>query len=118
MIEVKDLRKEFNEVTALNSVSFQVDEGEILAYPGPHGVGKTTTINILATMLTPTSGKCFIPSNPLSSAWFIPKNHLSTVKLKRHHIHHPENYLNIRFTFEQLQESIKLMKEFIKEKMN
>lgn len=36
----------------------------------------------------------------------------------RHQIHHPENHLNIRFTFEQLQESIKLMREFIKEKMN
>jgi len=36
----------------------------------------------------------------------------------RHQIHHPENHLNIRFTFEELQESIKLMRDFIKEKMN
>lgn len=36
----------------------------------------------------------------------------------RHQIHHPENKLNNRFTFEQLQESINLMREFIKEKMN
>jgi len=34
----------------------------------------------------------------------------------RHQIHHPENKLNKRFTFEQLQESIKLMRDFIKEK--
>lgn len=36
----------------------------------------------------------------------------------RHQIHHPENDLNDRFTFEQLQESIKLMRDFIKNKMN
>lgn len=36
----------------------------------------------------------------------------------RHQIHHPENKLNDRFTFEQLQESIKLMREFIKNKMS
>lgn len=36
----------------------------------------------------------------------------------RHQIHHPENKLNDRFTFEQLQQSIKLMRDFIKDKMN
>jgi len=50
MIEVKDLTKEFNGVTALNGVSFQVNEGEVFAYLGPNGAGKTTTVNILATL--------------------------------------------------------------------
>jgi ABC-2 type transport system ATP-binding protein len=54
MIEVKGLTKEFNGVTALNGVSFQVNEGEVFAYLGPNGAGKTTTVNILATLLTPT----------------------------------------------------------------
>jgi ABC-2 type transport system ATP-binding protein len=52
MIEVKGLTKEFNGVTALNGVSFQVNEGEVFAYLGPNGAGKTTTVNILATLLT------------------------------------------------------------------
>lgn len=60
MIEVKDLTKEFNGVTALNGVSFQVNEGEVFAYLGPNGAGKTTTVNILATLLTPTSGKATV----------------------------------------------------------
>ena len=46
MIEVKDLTKEFNGVTALNGVSLQVKEGEVFAYLGPNGAGKTTTVNI------------------------------------------------------------------------
>jgi ABC-2 type transport system ATP-binding protein len=60
MIEVKGLTKEFNGVTALNGVSFQVNEGEVFAYLGPNGAGKTTTVNILATLLTPTSGKATV----------------------------------------------------------
>ena len=51
MIEVKDITKEFNGVTALNGVSFQVNEGEVFAYLGPNGAGKTITVNILATLL-------------------------------------------------------------------
>ena len=46
MIAVKDLTKEFNGVTALNGVSFQVDEGGVFAYLGPNGAGRTTTVNI------------------------------------------------------------------------
>jgi len=60
MIEVKDITKEFDGVTALNGVSFQVNEGEVFAYLGPNDAGKTTTVNILATLLKPTSGKATV----------------------------------------------------------
>ena len=60
MIEVKNLTKNFNGLTAVNDISFQVDEGELLAYLGPNGAGKTTTINILSTLLTPTSGSATV----------------------------------------------------------
>ena len=46
MIEIENLTKKFNGVTALNSVSFRVNEGEVFAYLGPNGAGKTTTVNI------------------------------------------------------------------------
>jgi len=56
-IEVKALTKIFDKnVKALDSISFNVKEGEILGFLGPNGAGKTTTLNMLSTLLHPTSG--------------------------------------------------------------
>ena len=56
MIRVRNLVKTFGSFTAVNDVSFDVDEGEIFAFLGPNGAGKTTTIKMLTTLLKPTSG--------------------------------------------------------------
>lgn len=56
IIEVKNLVKKFKDFTAVNSISFQVNEGEIFAFLGPNGAGKSTTIKMLTTLLSPTSG--------------------------------------------------------------
>ncbi len=57
IIEVDDLTKVFNaQVTAVDGISFDVKEGEILGFLGPNGAGKTTTLNMLSTVLKPTSG--------------------------------------------------------------
>ena len=42
---------------AVNDISFQIDDGEIVAYIGPNGSGKSTTIKMLSGILTPTSGE-------------------------------------------------------------
>ncbi len=56
-IEVKALTKIFDkDVKAVDGISFNVKEGEILGFLGPNGAGKTTTLNILSTLLRPTSG--------------------------------------------------------------
>jgi ABC-2 type transport system ATP-binding protein len=56
-IEVKELTKIFNgDVKAVDGISFNVKEGEILGFLGPNGAGKTTTLNMLSTLLRPTSG--------------------------------------------------------------
>lgn len=81
MIEVKDLSKTFkvykrNEglreavkglfnrkyeiVQALDNVSFNIDEGEMVGYIGPNGAGKSTTIKIMSGILNPDKGQCII----------------------------------------------------------
>ncbi|ASB91315.1 ABC transporter ATP-binding protein [Bacillus sonorensis] len=56
VVEVENLRKNYNEKVAINGMSFEVKKGEILGLLGPNGAGKSTMINILATVLSPTSG--------------------------------------------------------------
>jgi len=56
LIEVQDLTKAYGSVTAVDHVSFSVNEGEILGFLGPNGAGKTTTMRILTGYLPATSG--------------------------------------------------------------
>ena len=60
IIKVEGLSKKFGNLTAVNNVSFEVDEGAIFGFLGPNGAGKTTTISILCTLLSPTSGRAYI----------------------------------------------------------
>jgi ABC-2 type transport system ATP-binding protein len=56
MIHVHSLVKRFGDVTAVDGISFDVRVGEIFAFLGPNGASKTTTIQMLTTLLRPTSG--------------------------------------------------------------
>lgn len=56
MIEVKNLTKRYGTHCAVDNISFQVDEGEILGFLGPNGAGKSTTMNILTGYLSATEG--------------------------------------------------------------
>ncbi|NCN39040.1 MAG: ABC transporter ATP-binding protein [Candidatus Aenigmarchaeota archaeon CG_4_10_14_0_8_um_filter_37_24] len=57
VIEVKNLSKTFSHgIKAVDSVTFNVEKGEIFGFLGPNGAGKTTTINMLCTLLKSTSG--------------------------------------------------------------
>jgi ABC-2 type transport system ATP-binding protein len=55
-IKVENLLKRFEDVTAVDHISFSVSQGELFGLLGPNGAGKTTTINILSTLIKPTSG--------------------------------------------------------------
>jgi ABC-2 type transport system ATP-binding protein len=57
MIDVKNLTKKFDQLTAVDKVSFAVKKGEIFGFLGPNGAGKSTTIKMLTTLLKPTSGE-------------------------------------------------------------
>lgn len=57
VLSVKNLTKTFGKFTAVNGISFQLEEGEILGFLGPNGAGKTTTLQMLIGSLTPTEGE-------------------------------------------------------------
>ena len=56
LIEAEHLTKQFGDFTAVDNLSLQMAEGEIIALLGPNGAGKTTTVRMLASILRPTSG--------------------------------------------------------------
>lgn len=56
VIEVKNLVKKYKEVTAINDLSFEVHEGEILGLLGPNGSGKSTTMNCILSLLNYSKG--------------------------------------------------------------
>jgi len=60
MIEVKDLSKNYDTITAVDGLSFQVAKGEVLGFLGPNGAGKSTTMKILTCFVTPSSGEAFV----------------------------------------------------------
>jgi ABC-2 type transport system ATP-binding protein len=56
MIKVKQLRRTFGPIVAVDSVSFEVEKGEVLGFLGPNGAGKSTAMKMLACFLAPDSG--------------------------------------------------------------
>ena len=60
MIETENLTKRFDSLTAVDGVTFRVDEGEVFGFLGPNGAGKTTTIRMLCCLISKTSGEARI----------------------------------------------------------
>ena len=65
-ITVKNLTKKYDDFTAVNGISFEVEEGELFAFLGENGAGKSTTINILCTILNKTAGEVSVFGHELS----------------------------------------------------
>jgi ABC-2 type transport system ATP-binding protein len=59
-IDVQQIVKKFGEFTAVNGISFAVQEGEIFGLLGPNGAGKSTLIRMLVTLLPPTAGTALV----------------------------------------------------------
>jgi branched-chain amino acid transport system ATP-binding protein len=66
LVEVRNLVKEFGGLRAIDNLSFDVNNGEILGIIGPNGSGKSTLFNLLTGVFTPTNGKVLFKGNPVT----------------------------------------------------
>ena len=66
VLEVRDLKKAFGGIHAVDGVSFDVHEGEILGIIGPNGSGKSTLFNCILGQLRPTSGEVSLDGRPVT----------------------------------------------------
>ena len=67
MIEAQGLTKYFGDFAAIENVTFNVHQGEVVAFLGPNGAGKSTTMKVLTGYLAPSSGKSVIAGHDMST---------------------------------------------------
>ena len=65
MIEVSSLVKRYGDHTAVDHLSFTVEEGQITGFLGPNGAGKSTTMNIITGYLAPSEGRVVIDGHDI-----------------------------------------------------
>ena len=65
MINVKNLKRSFGPIVAVNDISFKAEKGQVLGLLGPNGAGKSTTMRILACFLQPDGGTASICGNDI-----------------------------------------------------
>ena len=66
IIEVENLQKAYGHVPAVKGITFSVDRGEMFSFLGVNGAGKSTTVNILCTLLQKDAGRVRIAGYDLS----------------------------------------------------
>lgn len=82
MIEVKNVTKKYGSFTAVDNISFDVKDGEVVGFLGPNGAGKSTTMNMITGFIEPTDGQIIINGNDISK---------KTKKAKKQIGYMPEN---------------------------
>ena len=78
-IEVRNFTKKFGDFTAVDNISFDVEQGTIFAFLGPNGAGKSTTINTLCTIQEKTEGMLKINGNDVSKQKDLVRNDIGIV---------------------------------------
>jgi ABC-2 type transport system ATP-binding protein len=68
LIDARNLTKKFDEVTAVEGLTFHIDEGEVFGFLGPNGAGKTTTVRMLCCLISKTGGEARIADYEVGNA--------------------------------------------------
>lgn len=66
MIEVKNVTKKYGKFTAVDNITFEVKDGEVVGFLGENGAGKSTTMNMITGFIEPTEGTILINGNDIS----------------------------------------------------
>lgn len=64
-IKIENLKKEYKDTVAVNSINLEIEKGEFFGLLGVNGAGKTTTINMLSCLLKPTDGNAFLEGHSI-----------------------------------------------------
>ena len=64
-IEIKDLTKRYGKFYAVDNLSFEIKQGDFVGFLGVNGAGKSTTVNMLSTILTPDGGEAYLCGHKL-----------------------------------------------------
>lgn len=67
IIQIRDISAHYGETLALDNISLDVREGEIVGLVGPNGAGKSTLIKVLSGVLKPSGGEVYIDNQPITS---------------------------------------------------
>jgi ABC-2 type transport system ATP-binding protein len=68
LIDAQNLTKRFDETTAVEGLTFHIDEGEVFGFLGPNGAGKTTTVRMLCCLISKTGGEARIAGYEVGNA--------------------------------------------------
>ena len=68
MLEVKDLQVYYGMIQAIKGISFEVNQGEVIALIGANGAGKTTTLHTVTGLISPKSGQVLFEGKPAKDA--------------------------------------------------
>ncbi|MDD7607386.1 MAG: ATP-binding cassette domain-containing protein [Candidatus Enterosoma sp.] len=79
ILEVRDLVKRYGNFVAVNNISFKVKKGSLFAFLGLNGAGKSTTINIITSIIVKNSGKVFINGRDLDRESYKIKSEIGIV---------------------------------------